>query len=54
MSLRVKARQLGGWGRSLMNKMSRTTKHNLERTIDKRTRRELRREADEQLKDPTA
>jgi len=39
-SLHKDAIRLGGHGRSLQNKMSRTTKHNLDRQVDKRRRRE--------------
>lgn len=34
----------GGLGRNLMNFMSRTSKHNLDRKIDKRRRREGKEE----------
>jgi len=30
----------GGWGRHMQNKISRTTKRNLDRKVDKRRRRE--------------
>jgi hypothetical protein len=39
-SLRKDAITKGGWGRGMNNKLSRTSKHNLDRKVDKRRRRE--------------
>ena len=38
-TLRRDAITKGGWGRGMDNKLSRTTKHNLDRKVDKRRRR---------------
>ncbi len=38
-TLRKDAFEFGGWGRGLDNKMSRVTKRNLNRRVDKRRRK---------------
>ena len=45
-SMRKDAITKGGWGRG-MDKLSKTTKRNLDRKVDKRRRRIGRREAEE-------
>lgn len=45
-SLSRDAIELGGHGRGMDNKMSRTTKHKLDRRPDKRRRRKAKKEID--------
>lgn len=48
MSHKSEAQKLGGHGRGMDNKKSRTTKHNNDRTIDKRRRQNNKKEINEQ------
>ena len=43
--MKDKAKQLGGCGRGMLNKVSKTTKKNLERLPDKRRRRNGKKES---------